>query len=468
MKSNITHNPYSSTNCMCIYEKGIKYILHYLVNSLIKNVVKSLFQIIRIIFLFVMIFINPILHAQEFISLQMCHDSAEINFPLANQKQKIQQIEGLKQANLSSKYLPVLSLIGKVSYQSEVVEIAIDVPNFNLNFPEMPKNQFSANIEINQILYDGGNIKAAKQLNEQTTAVELQKIEVDIYKIKAQITQLYFQGLLLQENKGILNLTHETIIEQRKVLSSAVNQGLVLASELDNLNAELLRLEQQIIELESAQKQVIKAIEILSCIQLASNIKLALPKLTNAINPRYFRPEHQLFLDQAQLLDASIGLINCKRMPTLGAFTNIGYGRPGYDFFNEDLHGYYLVGAQFKWKVWDWGHTNKEKQQLEVQKLMIEDNKSAFDKNMNITISETQVRQLKLEQLIKKDKDIIALQEKIRKRSAIQMKNGTKTSADYLRDLNTEKQARINLESRQIQLLQAKIDELTLLGSDVF
>jgi hypothetical protein len=127
-----------------------------------------------------------------------------------------------------------------------------------------------------------------------------------------------------------------------------------------------------------------------------------------------------------------------------------------------------MVGAQFQWNIWDWKQTNREKQQLSVQKLLIEDNKETFDKNLNIALSEAELRKIKLQQLIVKDKAIIELQTRISTRSADQMKNGTKTSADYLRDLNVEKQARINLESREIQLIQSQIDELMIKGVPLF
>ncbi|MDA3893221.1 MAG: TolC family protein [Salinivirgaceae bacterium] len=456
----------SIDRCISLANKQLNYNMPIVLNIIIKYIMKRIFQIARLFIVAMVLFLSLNGFAQNTISLQMCHDSATANFPLANQKAKLQEIDQLKLDNLSSKYFPSINLVGKASYQSEVVSISIPIPGVSI--PEMPKDQYSANIEINQLIYDGGNIKAAKNLNQQSTLVEVQKVEVDIYKIKEQINKLYFQCLLLQENQGILTLIHETIIEQRKVLSSAVKQGMVLESELDNLNAELLRLEQQSIELESASEQVIKAIGILACIDIDKDAELAVPSFNKDTEAQLFRPEHQLFLNQAQLLDASIELTQRKRMPTLGAFANLGYGKPGYDFFNADLHGFYMVGAQFKWNIYDWGHTKKEKQQLTIQKLIIEDNKDAFNKNLNISINESKNRQQKLKQLIVKDRDIIALQEKISKRSADQLKNGTKTSADYLRDLNAEKQARINLESREIQLLQSQIDELSLLGSNIF
>jgi len=396
----------------------------------------------------------------------MCHDSAAMNFPLANQKEKYRQISELQQQNMQSNYLPMLNFNAKATYQSEVVSFKVNVPGMDL--PAMPHEQYSANVEIKQLIYDGGNIKAAQKVNEQSASINIQKVEVDIYNIKEQINQLYFNCLLLQENAGILKLTHETIIEQRKMLSASVNQGIVLESELDNLNAEILRLEQQIIEINSAKTQVIKALEILSCFTIDENSELMPPQTESDNNATLLRPEHQLFMNQSQLLDASINLTQKKRMPTLAAFANAGYGKPGYDFFNDNVHGFYMVGAQFQWNIWDWKQTSREKQQLSLQKLLIEDNKNAFDKNLNIALSEAELRKQKLEQLIVKDKSIIELQSRISNRSAEQMKNGTKTSADYLRDLNAEKQARINLESREIQLIQSQIDELMIKGAPIF
>lgn len=154
-------------------------------------------------------------------------------------------------------------------------------------------------------------------------------------------------------------------------------------------------------------------------------------------------------------------------MPTVGAFATAGYGKPGYDMFNEQMHGYYLVGAQLQWHIWDWKINQREQKQNQIQKQVLTDQLDAFNKQQAIGMNEAGLRIHKLEQLIEKDKEIIELQKKISKRAAEQLENGTLTPADYLRDLNEEKQAHINLSLHQIQKAQAFTDLQYLAGKPV-
>lgn len=405
-------------------------------------------------------------NAQQTISLKTCHDSIAHSFPLVNQVDKLARINALKLDNLSTNYLPTLNIKAKATYQSEVVEFSIPVPGVTM--PEMPKEQYAATFEISQVIYDGGHTKAAKTLNEQSNKVEQQKVSVDIYQIKEKVNQIYFSGLLVQENIKIMELTRQNINEQKTALQSAVDNGVVLASELDNLNAELLKLEQRLIELETLKMQLYSGLSVLTGIEMPSTTELTLPQVEPAETENLNRPEHHLFNQQKSLMDASIEMTSKNRMPTIGAFATAGYGKPGFDFFNDKMHGYYIVGAQMQWNIWDWKQTQRKKEELHLQKAILDDKEAAFNKNLKVSLSDTELKMQKLERLIEKDNQIIALQQKISERTASQMKNGTKTSVDYLRDLNAVKQAKINLKTREIQKIQTQIEQHTLTGTPLF
>lgn len=450
-------------NCLRIH------ILHRILCRLIhiiKNILMILLKPLKYFFLAIGILLGNTAFSQT-ITLKACHDSAEVNFPKVNQKEKLVKINELKLQNIGINYLPSLNLNAKATYQSDVTGLP-DLPIPGITMPSAPKDQYSASIDVQQLIYDGGVLKAAKQVTNLSNQVELQKVEVDIYKVKEQINKLYLTCLIIQENYKILELTKETVMAQKEALKSAVKNGVINVSELDNLDAELLKLDQQMIELSSQKTQLTGAISLLTGIQITDANVFEIPNVNPQNNKILSRPEHLLFADQSKVLEASIAATQKKRMPTMAAFGSFGYGNPGLNMFNQEWDTYYIVGAQLKWNIWDWKKTNREKQQLTLQKAIITDNVDAFNQNLNISLNEAQLREIKLNKLLAKDKEIITIREKISNRAASQLENGTKTSTDYLRELNAEKQARINLRSREIQLIQAQIDQLSLAGKPLF
>lgn len=462
-------NKYQSQNHLP--HKSIFVFLYFVIKhiaSRISFLLKAIVYSFKFILLTTVLLLALNSSAQNSITLQMCHNSSDSLFPLANQKALLSSINTLEIENLRSGYFPQIDLNIKASYQSKVTEIPSMSPAAGAETPTVPHEQYGASVDIKQIIYDGGTIKNAKSLKNLKLTADIQEVKVEQFKIKEQINQFYILCLLIQENEKIISLTKESINEQKKVLKSSVDNGLVNASELDNLTAELLKLDQQEIELASHKKQVLSALNKLSCLSISENDKLELPNLKTPDELKVFRPEHQLFLDKVQLIDANIDMKSTERMPKVYAFTTAGAGYPGLNMFSESMEPYYIIGAQLNWKIWDWKQNKRSKEQLSIQKQVLYNQQEVFDKNINIQLSEARLNAEKLEQLIQKDHEIIALREKISKRSASQLENGSLTSASYLMDLNAEKQAKISLKQREIQLTQAKIELLTISGSKLF
>ena len=75
---------------------------------------------------------------------------------------------------------------------------------------------------------------------------------------------------------------------------------------------------------------------------------------------------------------------------------------------------------------------------------------------------------LKNKELIKKDREIIELKQKSLSSISSQLRNGTITATVYLTELNSVNQAMLLLKTHEIQLVQAKIDFLTLKGNKFY
>lgn len=53
------------------------------------------------------------------------------------------------------------------------------------------KDQYQATLQLDQVVWDGGNIRARKEVTRATSEVDKQKLEVDMYAINERVTQLF-------------------------------------------------------------------------------------------------------------------------------------------------------------------------------------------------------------------------------------------------------------------------------------
>ena len=45
-----------------------------------------------------------------------------------------------------------------------------------------------------------------------------------------------------------------------------------------------------------------------------------------------------------------------------------GIGRPGLNMLSNNFESYYMLGASFKWMLWDWNKNRKDRQVLDFTK----------------------------------------------------------------------------------------------------
>ena len=146
---------------------------------------------------------NPI----SLLNLEQAYQLARANYPLIKQKDLISKSAFLTIDNINTAYLPQLSVNGQASYQSDVTSIKIPIAGANIT--PLSKDQYKFWGELNQLIYDGGIIKNQKQLQDRSSLVDDQKIEVEMYKLKDRINQLYLGFLLLDAQLSqALSLIH--------------------------------------------------------------------------------------------------------------------------------------------------------------------------------------------------------------------------------------------------------------------
>ena len=116
-----------------------------------------------------------------------------------------------------------------------------------------------------------------------------------------------------------------------------------------------------------------------------------------------------------------------------------------------------LVGVRINWKIVDW-HKSKNDQQI----ISLNQNIMTYQYDRVKVQFETElIKQkqdiAKYEELITRDRQIVALRKEVTQDISARLSGGTATSTDFLTQLNNEAVAELNQSVHVMQLILAKI-----------
>ena len=234
----------------------------------------------RIAFLLLSLFTKLCVYGQsDTLTLYDCYRQADETYPLARQSDMLVKSNELKIKNLNKNYLPQLNLNGSASLQSDVTELKLNLPaQFSfIKFPEINKDMYKVTVDVNQSIYDGNVTGYQKKLESYNLQSDQKSLQVELYQLKNQINQAYFSILMLQENEKLLKNNKNQLESKLKEVQSAVSNGAMLASNADALKAELMNIDQQLIETHNDRSPDFKHFPNLSLPQLVRIQNLFFP-----------------------------------------------------------------------------------------------------------------------------------------------------------------------------------------------
>ena len=396
------------------------------------------------------------------LNLERCYQLAESNYPLVQQYALIEKTREYTISNASKGYLPRLNLGGQASYQSDVTQIPISLPNIDI--PTLAKDQYKLYGEVSQPITDLFTVRHQKELIHTNMAVEEQKIEVELYKLKERVNQLYFGIILIDAQVVQAEILKKDIRSGINKNSVAIANGIALKSSADVLKAELLKADQRTITLKATRKGYADMLSLFIHQTIDEQTVLETPS-TGALTPEINRPELRLFDTQKKTFEAQDKLINAKTLPRFSLFVQGGYGRPALNMLDDDFNLYYLGGVRLNWNLTSFYTYKREKQLLSLSQSSLEVQKETFLFNTNLALKQQTAEITKLEELIETDKSLIRLREHIKISAQNQLEHGTATTNDYLTYINAEDQAKQQLILHEIQLLLAQYSFRTTSGN---
>jgi outer membrane protein TolC len=397
------------------------------------------------------------------VTLDYCLSQAQANHPLFEQYDLLASSSGLKIKNFNKNYLPEMNINGDAHYQSDVTEVPTVIAAFA---PEpLDKDQYKISLDVSQVIYDGGIIKRNKDVETIDNEINQQNVGIDLYRLKQNVIGVYFNIISLQESRALLEVTRQNIESRLKEVESGVKNGVVLSSNAEILKAELLKIDQRNIEIESGISSNYKVLSILTgdTITYGTELQLGNPIVESYTNG-HDRPEFTLFNLQQQKAESLKKLASTKLIPKLMAYGQAGYGRPGFNMLLNEFQDYYIVGAKLSWNFYNWNKTRNEKTILDIQKNIIASSRESFDQNLSVDLERRMAEIMKIETLLPKDEEIAGIRAGIVQTYSSQLQNGVITATEYITELHAETEARLNLKIHEIQLVRAKYEYLATAG----
>ena len=392
--------------------------------------------------------------AQNDISLNDCYKKARENYPNLKQAEIWQEITSLKKENLKTNYLPQVIFNGQATYQSDVTKVNVAMPGINI--PSVSNSQYKAYAEIKQSIWDGGITGANAKLEDAILQSNLSQIEVELYQLNEQVSQAFFTALVMDKQKEVLSAQKKVLQEKLKAIQSGIENQIIEKSSGLALEAEILNLEQNEIQLEAGKKTAIQMLSILTgqAISESVSLKYEIPEVN--IQNELARPELMLFSAQKTQLEKQSELLSKSRSPKLFGFGQVGYGRPGLNMLNDKFDTYYLVGVGLSWNAFDWKNTSRQKQVLQFQQQLIVRQEETFSQNMNLLLTAQSEQINRLENLLETDTRMVLLRSEIVQTSASKFENEAITISEYIQDVQAETIAKLNIELHRVQLNEEK------------
>ena len=352
---------------------------------------------------------------------------------------------------INENWFPKLSFLAQGVYQSEVVSI----PGFATGFPH---DSYLTQVSLDQTLFEGGQTKQQKNIEHINAQIEVQKNEMELYKLIDRVNQLYVSVLLTRSNNELLKIFKANLENRKKNLESGAKNQLVLSSSVDELEAEILKTEQSIIEGTENLTALYQNLALLTNRTFNDSTVFEMTPIGGKVNlsAPITRLETELFSLQESLVDSRYKLTNRLALPKISVGIAGNYGRPGPNFINQNLRFFGSANLTVRWNMSSLYGLNREKTRYEINKQMISVQRETFDLSVQTALTTQQAQLNSMQTVIEKDKLIVEKRHNVATTGASQLDNGKITVTAYTTQLNEEMAAKLNQKIHEIKLMNAQ------------
>lgn len=388
------------------------------------------------------------------LTLEVCQEWAAKHYPAIARYNIIAQTAKYNVATANTAYFPQLSLTAKATYQSDVTQLPISLPNIKI--PPLDKEQYQVVVELTQLIWDGGQIEAKKAQIKANAEMKQQQLQSETYALRERVNGVFFGILLLKKQLTQQSLLEKELQRNYEKIQSYIDNGVANQTDISAVKVQQLKAKQRRIQMKTALKAYIQTLSVLTGKEIDEQTLFIKPHLKRALpSPVILRPELKLFDAQQNLIRLKRKVLEAKNMPMIGVFAQGGYGKPGLNFFSNNLSSFFIGGIRLSWNISNLYTLKNEKQNIELQKMLLNTKRETFLYNLNTQIPQQQLEIEKYRTTMKDDDEIIRNQQIIKEAAEAKMENGTMTVANFLQEINALELTKQTKSLHEIQYLMA-------------
>lgn len=392
-------------------------------------------------------------------TLEECQQAAEKNYPLIKQYGLIAKTTQLTVKNIQKGWFPQVTASAQATYQSAVTawpeSMLTMYQQMGLNMKGLRKDQYKIGVDLQQTIYDGGAISSQRNIAQQEGKVQEAQTETNLYQVRRRVNEMYFSLLLLNEQIQLNEDVQALLQSSEKKLSAMVKGGTAAASDLDNVRAERLSVEQQNENLKQQKLMLQRMLSVFCGLEVNNTQKPAPVQIVSSVNNR---PEMRLYNSQLELTEAKEKALDTQLRPKLGLFAQGFYGYPGLNMFEDmmnrkwSLNG--IVGIKLSWNVSAFYTHKNDKARLSAQREMIENAREVFLFNNKLEEIQQNENINRYQTMMKSDDEIIVLRTNVRKAAESKLTHGIIDVISLLREINNENAAKTQQSIHEIDMLK--------------
>ena len=413
-------------------------------------------------YLFSLLFMLPMFAVGQ--TLEECQLAAEANYPLIRHYGLIEKTMELTVSNIRKRWLPQVSATAQATLQSDVTAFPDEMVELyrqmDISMEGMKKEQYRVGIDVQQTVYDGGDIKRRQEVARRQGELQSAQNRVNIYNVRKRVNEMYFSLLLVDEQIKLNEDLQHVLEGNEKKLASMLKGGTAAESDYLNVRAERLTVLQQLTSLKSQRTALVRMLSTFCGIDMREAVKPAIPKQTEPFVNN--RPELLAIDAQLRLADSQEKALDAALMPRLGVFAQGYYGYPGYNLFDDMMSRKFswngMIGARISWNIGALYTRKNDKAKIQMQRENAEVSRERFVFDNRLEQIQQSENISRYRKLMEEDDEIIALRSSVRKAAESKLSHGIIDVNDLLKEINNENRARIQQTMHEIEMLKEIYD----------